>query len=87
MTEPSMKISTQEDTQGTNKNDNMVRETDGEEMEIGDLDLEGLEVACSEKVPEQIPPQQVYLLEKEIIKEKTMKFLGIKSESLKDLDG
>ena len=33
-------------------------------MEIGDLDLEGLEVACSKKVPEQIPPQQVSLLEK-----------------------
>ena len=51
MTEPSMKIPTQEDTQGTNKNDNMVHETDGEEMEIGYLDLEALEVACSEKVP------------------------------------
>ena len=87
MTEPSMKIPTQEDTQGINKNDNMVCETTGEEMEIGDLDLEGLEVACSEKVLEQIPPQEVYLLEKDIIKEKTMKFLGITSESLKDLDG
>ena len=52
MTEPSMKIPTQKDTQGTNKNDNMVRESDGEEMEMGDLDLEGLEVACSEKVLE-----------------------------------
>ena len=45
MTEPSMKTLTQEDTQGTNKNDNMVRQSDGEEMEIGDLDIEGLEVA------------------------------------------
>ena len=77
MIEPSMNIPTQEETQGTNKTDNMVHETDGEEMEIGDLDLEGLEVECSKKVPEQIPPQQVSLLEKEIIKEKTMKFLGI----------
>ena len=87
MTEPSMKISTQEETQGTNKTDNMVPEMNREEMEIGDLDLEGLEVACSEKVLEQIPPQQVSLMEKAIIKEKTIKFLGITSESLKDPDG
>ena len=87
MTEPSMKILTQEETQGTNKTDNMVPKTNGEEMEIGDLDLEGLEVACSKKVPEQISPQQVSMLEKVIIKEKTMKFLGITFESLKDPDG
>ena len=52
MTEPSMNILTQGETQGTNKTDNIVPKIDGEEMEIGDLDLEGLEVACSEKVPE-----------------------------------
>ena len=65
----------------------MVLETDGEEMEIGDIDLDGLEVACSEKVPEQIPFQQVTLLEKTIIQEKAMKFLGVAAESLKDPDG
>ena len=52
MIEPSMKILTQEYTQGKNKNDNMVHETDGEEMEIGDIDLEGLEAACFQKVLE-----------------------------------
>ena len=52
MTEPSMKILTQEETQGTNKTDNMVPKIDGEKIKIGDLDLEGLEVACYEKVPE-----------------------------------
>ena len=64
-----------------------MTETDREEMELWDLDLEGLGVACSKKLLEQIPPQQVSLMEKTIIKEKTMKFLGIMSESLKDLDG
>ena len=44
-------------------------------------------MTCAEKVPKDIPPQQVSLPEKTIIKEKTMKFLGIMSESLKDLDG
>ena len=65
----------------------MVTKTNGEEIEIGDLDLEGLEATCSEKVPRHIPPQQVSMLEKVIIKEKTMKFLGITSGYLKDLDG
>ena len=64
-----------------------MTETRIKEMELGDLDLEGLEVACYENLREQIPPQQVSLLEKEFIKEKTMKFLGITFESLKDLDG
>ena len=35
VTEPNMKILSQEETQEKNKNDNMVLETDGEEMEIG----------------------------------------------------
>ena len=56
-------------------------------MELGDLDLEGLEVACYTKLPEHIPSQQVSLLEKEIIKMKTVNFLRITSESLKDPDG
>ena len=56
-------------------------------MEIGDLDLVGLEMTCSEKVPEKILPQQVKLLEKMIIKAKSMKFLGVSSESLNDPDG
>ena len=65
----------------------MVLETYGEEMEIGDIDLDGLEVACSKKVPEQISFQQVTLLEKTIIQAKAMKFLGVATRSFKDLDG
>ena len=56
-------------------------------MEIGDMDLVGLEIACSKKVPEKVLPQQVTLLEKAIIKAKSMKFLGISAEPLKDPDG
>ena len=56
-------------------------------MEIGYLDLVGMETTCSEKVPEKILPQQVTLLEKEIIKAKSMNFLGVSEEHLKDTDG
>ena len=56
-------------------------------MEIGDLDLEGLEAAFLEKIPTQIPPQQVSLLEKAIIQDKNMNSLGVVVESLKDTDG
>ena len=56
-------------------------------MEIGDMDLVGLETTCSEKVPEKILPQQVTLLEKAIIKAKSMKFLGVSVEPLKDPNG
>ena len=87
MAEASLKAPTQEDTKETNRNENTLTETEGDEMELGDLDLEGLEVACSAKLPEHIPSQQVSLLEKEIIKMKTVNFLRITSESLKDPDG
>ena len=48
--------------------------------------MDGLEVACSDNTPSQIPPQQVSLLEKAIIKEKNMKFLGVTIKSLKEPD-
>ena len=82
-----MKVPTQGENQEINKNVNIVTEIDGEEMEIGDIDLDGLEGECSKKIPEQIPPKQVLLLEKAIIKEKNINFLGIMFESLKDPDG
>ena len=44
-----------------------------EEMELGELDLEGSEAACLEKVSNSIPPQQVSLLEKSITKKKGVK--------------
>ena len=87
MKELNLEIHAQEETQEINKNDNMVLETDGEEMEIGDLDLDGLEAACSKKIPDHIPSQQVSLLEKAIIKAKAMKFLEVAAKSIKDLDG
>ena len=56
-------------------------------MEIGDLDLVGLETTCSEMAPESIIPQQFTLLEYEIIKAKEMNSLGFSAESLKDQEG
>ena len=82
-----MKDQTKEENQEINKNANIIMKMEGEEMEIGDVYLDGLEGACSDKILDHIPPQQVSLLEKVIIKPKNMKFLGITSESLKDLDG
>ena len=58
-----------------------------EYMEIGDLDLDGFEAACSDKTPTQIPPQQVSLLEKAIIQDKKSSSLGVVVESLKVTDG
>ena len=56
-------------------------------MEIGDLDLDRLEVACSNKEPATIPPQQVSLLEKAIIQAKNANNLGVVTEALKVTDG
>ena len=82
-----MKIQTQEEPQKIKESYNKTSEAKEEEMEIGDLDLVGMETSCSEKIPEKILPLQVKLLEKAIIKAKSMKFLGVSSESLKDSDG
>ena len=57
------------------------------DMEIGYLDPVGLEAACSDKTPTQIPPQQVSLLEKAIIQAKNSSSLGVVVESLKVMDG
>ena len=56
-------------------------------MEIGYLDLDGLEASCLDKTPTQIPPQQVSLLEKSIIQDKKSSYLGVVIESLKVTDG
>ena len=73
--------------QETTKKVTKVSEPTTEYMEIGDLDLERLEVSCSDKILAQIPPQQVSLLEKEIIQDKNMDSLGVVFESLKESDG
>ena len=56
-------------------------------MDLGGLDLVGLESACSDKAPERIVLQQITLLEKAIIKAKAMKSLVVLAESLKDPEG
>ena len=58
-----------------------------EDMEIGDMDLEGLKATCSHKIPTQSTPQQVSFLEKVIFQDKNMNSLGVVVESLKDTDG
>ena len=73
--------------QKTTKKVTKVSEPTTKYMEIGDLDLEGLEVACFDKIPTQIPPQQVSLLEKAIIHAENMKSLGVVVESLKESNG
>ena len=57
------------------------------DMEIGDLDLDGLEAAFFDKTPTYIPPQQVSLLEKAIIQAKNSSSLGVVVEFLKVIDG
>ena len=57
------------------------------DMEVGDLDLDRMEAACSDKEPAKIPPQQVSLLEKVIIQAKNANTLGVVTESLKVTDG
>ena len=52
-------------------------------MEIGDLDMDRLEAACSNKDLATIPPQQVSLLEKAIIQAKNANTLGVMTEALK----
>ena len=52
-----------------------------------DLDLDIMEVACSDKDPMQIPLQQVSRLEKAVIQDKNMNTLGFMTEYLKVGDG
>ena len=58
-----------------------------EDMEVGDLDLDRMEAACSDQEPTKTPPQQVSLLEKAIIQAKNANTLGVVTESLKVTDG
>ena len=39
-------------------------------MDIGDLDLEGIEKACSDKVKGYVPEEQVSILKEAILKAK-----------------
>lgn len=56
-------------------------------MELGDLDLDGLEEACVDKILDSIPSQKFSLLGEAILKKKSLKHLGIVSESLRETEG
>ena len=62
-------------------------EVASEDMEIGDIELDRMEAACSDKDPALIPPEQVSLLEKSIIQAKNASSLGVVAESLKVTEG
>ena len=53
-------------------------------MDIGDLDLEGIEKACSDKDHGYIPQEQVSLLKEAILKAKFSNSLGINLGSFKE---
>ena len=61
------KIQIQEANKETTREENSPPYHEGEEMEIRELGLEGLEAACLDKILILIPWQQVTLLEKSII--------------------
>ena len=53
-------------------------------MDIGDLDLEGIEKVCSDKALGCVPQEQVSLLKEAILKAKFSNYLGINSGSFKE---
>ena len=53
-------------------------------MDIGELDLEGIEKSCAEKDKGYVPQEQVSLLKESILKTKTSNSLGINSRSFKE---
>ena len=59
-------------------------EEEVEDMDIGELDLEGIEKACIEKDKGYVPQEQVSLLTEVILKARTSNLLGISSGSHKD---
>ena len=81
---PKPKNPFQEENKKLKEDTSNTQRTRDEDMDLGGLDLVGLESACSDKAPERIIPQQITLLEKAIIKAKEMKSLGVLAESLKD---
>lgn len=63
-----------------------MQEEEGEDMEIGELDLDGIEKACKDSVEGYIPCQQVSLLREAIIKSKMIKYLGVMTKKRKYVD-
>ena len=58
---------------------------ESEEMDIGDLDLEGIEKAYSDKVQGYVPQEQIILLKEAILKAKFSNSSGINSGSFKEI--
>ena len=56
-------------------------------MEVGDLDLDRMEAACSDQELAKTPSQQVSLLEKAIIQAKNENTLEVVTETLQVTDG
>ena len=57
---------------------------ESEEMDISELDLEGIEKSCSDNVKGYVPQEQVSLLKEAILKAKFSSSLGINSGSFKE---
>ena len=55
-----------------------------EYMDIGELDLEGIEKSCSEKDKGYVTQEQVSLLKEAILKAKFSNYLGINLGSIKE---
>ena len=54
------------------------------DMDLGELDLEGIEKACTKKYKGYIPQQEVSLLNEAIFKSRSSNLLGISSGSHKE---
>ena len=57
---------------------------DVEDMDISELDLEGIEKSCSEKDKGYVTQEQVSLLKEAILKAKFSNYLGINLGSIKE---
>ena len=56
-------------------------------MELGELDLEGIEKVCDNPKTEYIPFSQSVLLKEALIKSKGLRGLGVVSDSMKGGEG
>ena len=57
---------------------------EAKDMDLGDLDLEGIEKACTKKYKGYAPQQQVSFLKEAILKSRSSNLLGISSGSYKE---
>jgi len=64
-----------------------MQEEEGDDMEVGELDLDGIEKACEDPSEGYIPTQQVSLLREPIIKVKIVKALGVMMMNKKEVEG